>query len=84
MNRKYIVLILIIVFLTIIIAKIFISKKDIEKSVTNNDTDIYYNEETSTYTVYDENNEVIYNGNDKITAEFYNRDPDYNPKMPEF
>ncbi len=82
MTKKEI-LITVIIIILILLVILFINKnkmkKKIEENLTQNSVKTMYNEDKEKYVVYDEKGKEIYNGTDKVEAEFRERHPDFNP-----
>ena len=84
MNKKIVICIILILILSIFIVLI---RRENDKKMQD---DIEYinnvikNEITGTYEVYDENENLIYNTEDEVEAEIYNKDNNFDMQMPEF
>lgn len=83
MNRKILIIVIIIVS---IIGILMINKfwsKNVSTDKNNNTSNIIQNEDSNMYYILDENGEVIHEAESEDSLYIYTIDPEYDPQMPE-
>lgn len=79
------IVITISIVLLIIVLVIFMRKgKNDNTQTVLDDENLYFNEETTKYEVYDDDGKLLVETADRATAEFYLEHPDYEPLNSEY
>lgn len=82
-NRKVYILILGIILLIFIIL-VFYKNNKVEEVVSKEKSNVVEDTETGEYIIYDENNNILHRTQDRVEAEVYDRDSNFDMQMPDF
>lgn len=82
-NRKVYILILGIILLIFIIL-VFYKNNKVEEVVSKEKSNVVEDAETGEYIIYDENNNILHRTQDRVEAEVYDRDSNFDMQMPDF
>lgn len=82
-NKKVYILILGIILLIFIIL-VFYKNNKAEEVVSKEKSNVVEDAETGEYIIYDENNNILHRTQDRVEAEVYDRDSNFDMQMPDF
>lgn len=68
----------------IFIILVFYKNNKVEEVVSKEKSKVVEDKEAGEYIIYDENNNILHRTQDKVEAEIYNRDSNFDMQMPDF